>query len=597
MSTMASVPPKKATSAVDSKAEGVSSKASPAPPDKKQSSDSSNSTSGSGGGSKGTHSRGRRADGTSSSGGVSSGGVTHGGDAGQQELVRTALKQLTDAGLATSQDWARLVHAHVAARNTHDAELTLGEMVASGHKPEMTVCHAILRAKAKYLHRGGATVVLRRMEQSGTPPDLTAYNLALHTCCGSSAVLHADKILADMAAMGLAPNRHTFRGMLRACKQAQDCERALAVFRSVEAHYPVDVDADMWICLLDALSVCRQPQAVLTAAARMAERGLLPTAAIYVVIAKAHAELGDGAAAETALSSMRAAGLKVTEVALFKVAEGYAHGGHVDAAEQALEAAFRSSSTGAAATTAHMHAILAFMGACRRARDLPRALRWLRRLPSLGLAPSPRVVEVVVSVAHHAGDVAAADALWREAGGAAYFGLYKALVPPKERRGWIVLRDHPVRQPHAQSTALDLSNCDDVMMHVALRAEAERLRTQPPSATVCIYAYTPKSVGVKSVERAGVFHALDALEQLSRKLDAALVLEDVQKAEEFRKEFEWRTELLQACEPCLPAELVDLSEEMVTRLLDKIQEAGHRFGNVRISGTGDGSQNIELSNN
>ncbi|KAG5184986.1 hypothetical protein JKP88DRAFT_262780 [Tribonema minus] len=425
--------------------------------------------------------------------------------AGQQELVRTALKQLTDAGLATSQDWAHLVHAHVAARNAHDAELTLGEMVAIGHKPEMAVFHAVLRAKAKYLHKGGASVVLRRMAQSGTPPDLTAYNLALHTCSGGSAVLHADKILADMAAMGLAPNRHTFRGMLRACRMAQDWERALAVFGSVEAHYPAYMDTDLWICLLDALSVCRQPQAVLEAAARMAERGLPTTAAVHVVIAKAHAELGDGAAAETALSSMRAAGLKVTEVALFKVAEGYAHGRHVDASEQALEAAFRSSSTGAAATAAHMHAILAFMGACRHERDLPRALRWLQRLPSLGVALSPRVVEVVVTVAHNAGDDAETDKLWREAGGAAYFGLYKALVQPEEggRRGWTVLLDHPVRRPHAQSTALDLSSCNDVMMHVALRAEAEWLRTQPPSATAYTYAYTPKSV-----ERAGVFHAL-----------------------------------------------------------------------------------------
>eukprot|EP00611_Tribonema_gayanum_P023899 TRINITY_DN5123_c0_g2_i1.p1 TRINITY_DN5123_c0_g2~~TRINITY_DN5123_c0_g2_i1.p1 ORF type:complete len:220 (-),score=71.26 TRINITY_DN5123_c0_g2_i1:47-706(-) len=187
------------------------------------------------------------------------------------------------------------------------------------------------------------------------------------------------------------------------------------------------------------------------------------------------------------------------------LAKGYAHGGHWEAAEEALEAVLNSDSIKMRVKT-----VTAFVHACSHAGDLPRIARWLQRLPSLGVALAPRVMAAAVSVAHEAGDAAAADALWREAGGAAYFGLYKALVPPEEggRRGWTVLRDHPVRQPHAQSTALDLSNCDDVMMHVALRAEAERLRTQPPSATVCIYAYTPKSVSGKGVERAGVFHAL-----------------------------------------------------------------------------------------
>ncbi|KAG5185008.1 hypothetical protein JKP88DRAFT_219574, partial [Tribonema minus] len=111
----------------------------------------------------------------------------------------------------------------------------------------------------------------------------------------------------------------------------------------------------------------------------------------------------------------------------------------------------------------------------------------------LSVALAPRVMAAAVSVAHEAGDAAAADALWREAGGAAYFGLYKVLVPPKEGSdgGWTVLVDQAVRrQPHAQNTALDLSSCNDGVMHAALRAEAWRLRAQPASAVSYVYTGT-----------------------------------------------------------------------------------------------------------
>ncbi|KAG5185009.1 hypothetical protein JKP88DRAFT_198628, partial [Tribonema minus] len=244
------------------------------------------------------------------------------------------------------------------------------------------------------MHRGGASVVLRLMSQCGTPPDLAAYNLALRACRGGNAVLHADKILADMAAAGLAADRHTFRsmlhackqahnweralaqadrilatakaaglaadrhtykGVLRACKRARDWERALAVFRDAETNHPAFVDADMWTCLVQALAMCGQPRRVLAAAARMAERGVAPSAVTSMAVLKAHAELGDAAAVDAMLPSVRAAGLDVS-AALARVALGYTHSGHVDAAEAALEAALSSRGArhgGAAAAAVH----------------------------------------------------------------------------------------------------------------------------------------------------------------------------------------------------------------------------------------------------
>eukprot|EP00611_Tribonema_gayanum_P023895 TRINITY_DN5123_c0_g1_i2.p1 TRINITY_DN5123_c0_g1~~TRINITY_DN5123_c0_g1_i2.p1 ORF type:complete len:129 (-),score=27.50 TRINITY_DN5123_c0_g1_i2:80-466(-) len=103
--------------------------------------------------------------------------------------------------------------------------------------------------------------------------------------------------------------------------------------------------------------------------------------------------------------------------------------------------------------------------------------------------------------------------MWREAGGAAYFGLYKVLVPPEEgaSRGWTVLVDHPAEQPHTTSTALDLSACAAGMIRAALRSEVSRLRMQPAPSVLYIYYIQASAPGE---------HAMAASE-------ATAVMEDV----------------------------------------------------------------------
>ncbi|KAG5184983.1 hypothetical protein JKP88DRAFT_313632 [Tribonema minus] len=241
----------------------------------------------------------------------------------------------------------------------------------------------------------------------------------------------------------------------------------------------------------------------------MAESGFTPTAAMYKVLLKAHAALGDTAAVESLLSSMRAAGEEVPPETLAALAKGYGHGGHWEAAEEALEAVLNSDTT----TDMRVITVTAFVHACSRAGDLPHIVRWLQRLPSLGLVPTPRMWEIAVSTAHEAGDAAAADALWREAGGATYFGLYKVLVPPEEgaSSGWTMLVDHPAQQEHAPGAALDLSTCTAGVIHTALRAEVSWLRMQPvPSVLYVYYIQTsaPDEHAIAASEAAAVMEAV-----------------------------------------------------------------------------------------
>ncbi|KAG5189583.1 hypothetical protein JKP88DRAFT_176655, partial [Tribonema minus] len=142
------------------------------------------------------------------------------------------------------------------------------------------------------------------MSQAGVPANLTTYNLAFNACRNSEAVQQADRILASIAAAGVAPNRRTFARVLRACRYSRDWRRAIDVFRDMEANHPVFVDAGMWNCLLEVLSAYPAAESTLDAAAQMAESGFAPTTTTYMVLLQAHATLGDGAAIESVLSSM-----------------------------------------------------------------------------------------------------------------------------------------------------------------------------------------------------------------------------------------------------------------------------------------------------
>eukprot|EP00611_Tribonema_gayanum_P012436 TRINITY_DN2307_c0_g2_i2.p1 TRINITY_DN2307_c0_g2~~TRINITY_DN2307_c0_g2_i2.p1 ORF type:complete len:407 (-),score=120.79 TRINITY_DN2307_c0_g2_i2:42-1262(-) len=377
-------------------------------------------------------------------------------------------------------------------------------MVDGGHKPDAALFNAVLRTNPRYRSAADGATVLSLMSRAGLPPDVKSHNLALQACCSSEAVQQADRILASMSAAGVALNRKTFAGVLQACRYSRDWRRALDVFRDMEANHPEFADAQIWTRLLQVLAVCTVPRTTLKVAADMAERGFAPTTATYMILLQAHAALGDGAVVESVLSSMRAAGEDVTLAARAALAKGYVYGGHWEAAEEALEAVLNSDSL----VNVRTDAVTLFMNACGSAGDLPRIVRWLQRLPSLGLAPTPRMWNVAVSAAHKGGDAVAADSLWRDAGGAAYFGLYKVLVPPKggASRGWTVLVDHAAEQPHATSVALDVSTCSVGMIHAALRAEVSRLRTQRVSAVLYIYIQTsmPHDHAIAAAEVAAV---------------------------------------------------------------------------------------------
>eukprot|EP00611_Tribonema_gayanum_P024852 TRINITY_DN5559_c1_g3_i1.p1 TRINITY_DN5559_c1_g3~~TRINITY_DN5559_c1_g3_i1.p1 ORF type:complete len:353 (-),score=77.39 TRINITY_DN5559_c1_g3_i1:99-1157(-) len=309
-----------------------------------------------------------------------------------------------------------------------------------------------------------------------------ACNLAIRACGGSHALEHADWVLRTMAEAGAAPDKHTFSAALRACWHSHDWQRALELFADMETNYPGLVTVHMWNRVLGVLVIANQPQEAAAKAAAMADRGVPYDAVTYSLLLGAHALLGDRAKIDMLMPEMREAGVEVTLNCHQEIIRAYAIGGHAQLAEDALQAAVSSGH-------AQPYLAMPLMKGCQRARDVSGVRRWLRRLPSLGIATTTAMWHMAIETAHAAGDADAADALWRGARAAgAVASPYRAMRSINTSGGplFIVESNTPSLQQRHNS-ALDLTHCTIGVAHVALREAARELREMPSPAIRYIF--------------------------------------------------------------------------------------------------------------
>ncbi|KAG5177236.1 hypothetical protein JKP88DRAFT_170301, partial [Tribonema minus] len=208
-------------------------------------------------------------------------------------------------------------------------------MVEGGHRPHISLFHLVLEALAAKRDAREAWRVLALMKQSGTQPDVTAYNLALRAQNGLQS---ADSLLKEMVEAGVAPDRGTYTAMLRACRMSRDITRALELFTQMEASNPSFVDVHTWNMLLHAIIASGNPQSALQKAAKMAQRSLAPDAFTCSLLLAAHAALGDQTEVDGLVSQMSASGVEIPPAYYPWVIEGYAQGGLMQRAEDTLEA-------------------------------------------------------------------------------------------------------------------------------------------------------------------------------------------------------------------------------------------------------------------
>ncbi|KAG5177215.1 hypothetical protein JKP88DRAFT_333160 [Tribonema minus] len=405
---------------------------------------------------------------------------------GDREHALSAVRNLQKAGVAAVQDWSDRVQALVKTGNVHRAVSYLSGLVERGHQPNINAFHFVLEPLSRKRILSTSLIVVALMRQCGTPLDTKAYHYALGACGGQHAMQHADQLLREMKAAGVAADQHTFAAAAHACIVSKKWQRALDLFAEIEADYPHLVTVGMWNRLLRVLIRTGQPEQAIAKGAEMVERGLKLNSETFSYLLGAHARLADQTQITALTSAVRAAGVRVTHACRFQIIEGYALTGHLQLAEEALEAAVQSGQ-------ARPDMIMAIVSGCRLVGDASRAQRWLQRSLSLGLTPSAATWHMAIETAQEGGDEGAADALWHDAEAAGALSFYKVMRRNKE--GVLIVdldRTSVLRQP--LKSALDVSRCNVVLAHAALRAAARELAQMPPPAIryICTGAFNPK---------------------------------------------------------------------------------------------------------
>ncbi|KAG5177224.1 hypothetical protein JKP88DRAFT_333194 [Tribonema minus] len=336
-------------------------------------------------------------------------------------------------------------------------------MVKCGHRPHISLFHLVLEAVAAKREAREAWRVLALMRQSGTKPDVTAYNWALRS---QITLQSADSLLKEfqMVDAGVAPGKVTD---------------------------PSFVNVHMWNMLLHAIIASGNPQSALQKAAEMTQRGLAPDAVTHSLLLAAHAALGDQTEVDSLVSQMSASGVEIAPAYHRWVIEGYAQGGLMLRAEDTLEAALMSG-------TFHPDMAIALLWKYSKAGNLSRVLFWLQRLSALGHKLHPGMWSAAIDAAHKAGDTDTADALWRDAEAAGGMRLYKEMRRTSRGGGWHMVRDKPPRSRDAGSTVLDVTICGVGVALAALRAEAHDLRNKSPSAFRYVFMGTRMPLLVKN---------------------------------------------------------------------------------------------------
>ncbi|KAG5178066.1 hypothetical protein JKP88DRAFT_169351, partial [Tribonema minus] len=166
-------------------------------------------------------------------------------------------------------------------------------MANEGHAIDVPTCHSVLAAASD---TRTAQELLKRMKLWSLTPDMTTYTLAVRACRGPHALSTADGLLQEAKAAGLEPDAVMFSAMLRACKLSRDADRALALFRDMEAAprcAEAAADVRSWNRLLAALTAALRPDAVLETWGEMAQRGVAPDEISYAYALAARAARGE----------------------------------------------------------------------------------------------------------------------------------------------------------------------------------------------------------------------------------------------------------------------------------------------------------------
>lgn len=297
------------------------------------------------------------------------------------------LHKMKEAGIQPDAvSYNSLIHACGVKGNAQEAERWLQEMRSQGLELSVATYTAVIDACAKSGDVPRAERWLEQMIQDGVEPNVVTYSAMIDACAKAGNLPRAEYWHDGMTAKGISPNAHSYSAVINACAKHGAPGGAEAAERWLDRSEKAGVvnDVVVYSSVIDACGKAGDAERAMRVFRRMQANGLRPHIVAYAALARPFAYRGDWIKVESIAQCMHADGVSVNEYFVYAQLLAYAVARPRQA--QRAEACFRSALAGGVEANDHVVTALARAVGRQRCTDLMAELCGGREVP----LPPPR---------------------------------------------------------------------------------------------------------------------------------------------------------------------------------------------------------------
>jgi len=279
-----------------------------------------------------------------------------------------------------------LIHACSVKGAVEAAEHWLQEMQSRGLEMTVATYTAIIDACAKSGNVERAEVWFTHMVDSKVEPNVITYSALVDACGKTGNLERAEYWHAQMLERGIAPNAHSYTALINACAKRAGPGGAEAAEQWLDRSEQAGVvnDVVVYSSVIDACGKVGDAERALRVFRRMQARGLKPHVVAYAALARPYAYRGDWIKVESLAQGMESEGVFMNEYFLYAQLLSYAVARPRQA--QRAEACFRKALCASVKANDHVVGALARAVGRQRCTELMAELCNGRPVPM----PQPR---------------------------------------------------------------------------------------------------------------------------------------------------------------------------------------------------------------
>lgn len=216
--------------------------------------------------------------------------------------------------------YSSLIHACGVKRGAaKDAERWLQAMVSRGLEVNVTTYTAVIDACAKSGDVERAEFWFIRMTENGVQPNAVTFSAMIDSCAKAGKLARAEHWYEKMLERGVPPNAHSLSAVINACAKQSGPGQAEAAERWLDRGEQAGVQSDvvLYTTVIDACGKAGDVERALRVFRRMQAQGLKPQIYTYSALAGAFAHKGDWVQVETFAEEMVADGIAANEFFLY----------------------------------------------------------------------------------------------------------------------------------------------------------------------------------------------------------------------------------------------------------------------------------------